>query len=250
VAPSTATGTVTFSDGTTVLGTGTLIAGIATYSATSLATGMHSITAVYAGDPDDAPSTSTPLAITVTAPSFQLSATPSSLTITQGSSGTAKIAVTPVGSYSGTVSFTCGGLPANSSCSFSPASLTLSGAAGEPQQTTTLTITTNVSAQASLQTPVSGLKGRGSQQIVAAAIFGLPGIVLISLCRRKLLRRGSAITLGLLLIIGTSFSFSGCGSGSSNHTPTGPVTPTGTSTVVISATGGATPLNITLTVEP
>ena len=43
-------GTVTFKDGATVLGTGTLSNGVATFKTTTLAVGTHSITAVYAGN--------------------------------------------------------------------------------------------------------------------------------------------------------------------------------------------------------
>jgi hypothetical protein len=44
----TPTGTVTFTDGATVLGTATLSAGIATYASSSLTVGTHTITASYA----------------------------------------------------------------------------------------------------------------------------------------------------------------------------------------------------------
>ena len=49
VAPGsgTPTGTVTFKDGSTVLGTGTLSGGVATFSTSTLAVGSHSITATY-----------------------------------------------------------------------------------------------------------------------------------------------------------------------------------------------------------
>lgn len=46
----TPTGTVTFSDGTTILGTSPLSSGTATFSIGSLAPGLHSISAVYSGD--------------------------------------------------------------------------------------------------------------------------------------------------------------------------------------------------------
>lgn|GEM_PF-2310476 len=48
--PSTATGAVDFYDGTTKLASVTLSQGTATYSTSSLAVGMHSMTASYAGD--------------------------------------------------------------------------------------------------------------------------------------------------------------------------------------------------------
>ena len=48
--PTGATGTVTFIDGTTTLGTATLSGAIATFTTSTLAVGTHSVTAVYSGD--------------------------------------------------------------------------------------------------------------------------------------------------------------------------------------------------------
>jgi hypothetical protein len=58
VEPSTATGSVTFYDGTTVLGTGPLVNGRATLETSLLAAGVRSLTAYYPGDANDAPGTS------------------------------------------------------------------------------------------------------------------------------------------------------------------------------------------------
>ncbi len=52
-------GTVTFEDGTAVIGQGVMnSSGVATYTTISLTPGMHSITAVYSGDSDNSPNTS------------------------------------------------------------------------------------------------------------------------------------------------------------------------------------------------
>jgi hypothetical protein len=65
----TPTGTVTFKDGSTVLGTGTLNgSGQATFQSWSLSVGSHPLTAVYAGDLNFAPSTSTAVTETVNQP--------------------------------------------------------------------------------------------------------------------------------------------------------------------------------------
>jgi Bacterial Ig-like domain (group 3)/FG-GAP-like repeat/Galactose oxidase, central domain len=62
----TATGSITFKDGASMLGTGTLNGtGLATLSASTLAPGQHSITAVYGGDALNLPSTSGTLTQTV-----------------------------------------------------------------------------------------------------------------------------------------------------------------------------------------
>jgi Bacterial Ig-like domain (group 3) len=62
------TGTVTFNDGTTQLGTATLNGSqVATFQTSTLAVGTHSITAVYGGDANNAGSTSTVLSQVITA---------------------------------------------------------------------------------------------------------------------------------------------------------------------------------------
>jgi hypothetical protein len=58
VSPSQATGTVTFEDGSTILGTGSLNSGAATFTLSALAPGSHSLTAIYGGDTDDSGSAS------------------------------------------------------------------------------------------------------------------------------------------------------------------------------------------------
>ncbi len=62
---SAATGTITFLDGTTTLGTGAVNNGTATFSTSSLTPGIHPITASYGGDPNYSAAVSTPLSQTV-----------------------------------------------------------------------------------------------------------------------------------------------------------------------------------------
>jgi large repetitive protein len=62
-------GTVTFKDGATTLGSGTLnSSGVASFSTNALAGGLHSITAVYGGNANLQASTSVPLAESITIP--------------------------------------------------------------------------------------------------------------------------------------------------------------------------------------
>ena len=58
---ASATGTVTFLDGSTVLGTGTLTNGQATLTTSTLIVGSHTITVSYSGDTNNNPATSAPL---------------------------------------------------------------------------------------------------------------------------------------------------------------------------------------------
>jgi Bacterial Ig-like domain (group 3) len=113
VTPATATGTVTFLDGTTSLGTGTLSEGAAMFTTTSLAAGAHPITADYAGDGDNAASTSTPVSQTVnkiaTSVALASSVNPSS----PGQSVTFTATLTPA-TATGTVNFLDGATPLGS----------------------------------------------------------------------------------------------------------------------------------------
>jgi hypothetical protein len=74
------TGTVTFYEGSTALGSGVLVSGVATFSTSSLSSGTNTITPVYSGDSNYNPHAGAPIIQTVTAggPAVQLS--PSSLT--------------------------------------------------------------------------------------------------------------------------------------------------------------------------
>ena len=83
VTPSAATGTVTFFDGSTTLGTGTLSGGAAVFSTSSLAVGTHSITAVYGGDSNYIGSTSSALIQNVLTLS-SISVTPQNVSVPVG----------------------------------------------------------------------------------------------------------------------------------------------------------------------
>jgi Bacterial Ig-like domain (group 3)/Fibronectin type III domain/Putative Ig domain len=120
VTPAVATGTVTFADGGTPIGTGTLSGGVATYATSSLATGTHSIVATYGGDGNFNGSTSNTVAQTVnqaTQATLVASATPS--TIVNGNTSTLS---TTGGSGTGAVTYTV--VTGSTNCSVSGTTLT------------------------------------------------------------------------------------------------------------------------------
>ncbi|MFP5230300.1 MAG: FG-GAP-like repeat-containing protein [Acidobacteriota bacterium] len=106
------TGAVTFLDGTTTLGTGTLnSSGVATYTTSALSAGAHSMTASYSGDSNFAASTSTATVVTVNAPALaatNTTLTASASTIGVGANLTLNATVAPAsgsGTPTGTVTF-------------------------------------------------------------------------------------------------------------------------------------------------
>jgi FG-GAP-like repeat/Bacterial Ig-like domain (group 3) len=200
-------------------------------------TGAQQIVAQYSGNSSYSSSTSSAISVTgagpAPTPTFTLAANPSSLSIAAGMTGTATLSVTPQNGFNSAVTFSCSGLPANSSCSFSPSSVTPSGAAA----TTTVTIATNVQAAAN-QVPAKALRGA---VISFALLLGFVPFAGLRFARRA---RGLSSTGGrfwmFLFFAGTvaltATLVAGCSGGSgSTPTPTPPTTPVGTSSVTINA---------------
>jgi hypothetical protein len=80
VSPSTASGTVTFSDGSSTLGTGVLSHGVASLMVGNPSLGTHLLTATYEGDASDSPSTSPVLTQVELAPAAPGAPVPNPLT--------------------------------------------------------------------------------------------------------------------------------------------------------------------------
>jgi sugar lactone lactonase YvrE len=133
VAPTTAgqpTGDVTLLDGATpLLSSPVSASGDSTFTTNSLAQGAHTLTALYSGDPNFTPSTSTPAPITVGTAStptadFTLNATGTTTqTVVSGSSATFTFAVQFQGNLASPITLAATGLPNLATASFNPAYL-------------------------------------------------------------------------------------------------------------------------------
>jgi hypothetical protein len=137
---SSPTGTVTFQDGSSAIGSSPLAAGSGTLAVNTLSVGTHSLTAVYGGDTANSPSTSKAVSVTITAAStppptpaadYGLTLSSSTLSMTQDTPGSLTVSVAPENGFSASLSFACSGLPGGWGCTFAPS--TLSGSA--PQST-------------------------------------------------------------------------------------------------------------------
>src|SRR5262249_48966739 len=90
-----ATGTVTFLDGTTTIGSATLDAtGTATLAVSTLAPGVHSIYANYSGDAALQPSSAGPLSASVA--DYSVQAQPSTLDVGRGGSASTTLSILPI----------------------------------------------------------------------------------------------------------------------------------------------------------
>jgi hypothetical protein len=131
-----------------------------------------------------------------------LSASPSSVTIGAGQSGSLTIVAQPQsGSFNGAISLSCTGIPSTLSCSFSPGAITPGAAAAS----STLTISAASVTGASL--PL----GRNLIPIYAGSLFPL-GIATFALGGAR--RRRRVRTFALIAIAGIGIVTASCGGGS------------------------------------
>jgi sugar lactone lactonase YvrE len=207
------TGKVTFTYGSTTIGSAMLNAvGIATLTP-NLALGTYNVIASYGGDALHSPSKSEAVSVSGTATSFTLAVTPSSLTLATTQNATLTVTLKSLDSFSDTIGLGCGSLPTGVTCHFSSATVKL---AANTTQTAQLTIDTDdpltggssvTSMRKSVQRP-SGL--------AVAGLSGLPAVLfsllLYRLRRRNLGRftfRGLALLL-LVSLLSAAWLVSGC----------------------------------------
>jgi hypothetical protein len=120
---ATPTGTVTFSDGNTSLGVGTLNNnGIATYSTTALAIGTHNIIASYTATTNFNASTNSvgqvvlpPLPLNGM-PGFILTVTPTTLNALVGANNSISVNINEVNGYNQPITLSCSGLTSEATC--------------------------------------------------------------------------------------------------------------------------------------
>ncbi len=225
------TGSVSFAAGTTSLGTATVTNGVATLQTSFSTAGSYATTATYRGDQNNAASTSSAVTIVIAAPDFTVTATPTSGSITPGQTATFTFSVTPVAGYAGTLKFSCGPLPAQAACSFSPASATPSG--GSPASST-LTVTT-AAATAALN-----LNQRSAPSLppwIPAGGLAVAGAMGIAFAPRKIQRWNRQLRLLSWGLVLASISLSVLGCGGSNSSPSTPATtPAGSYTISVNVT--------------
>ena len=235
----TPTGSVGFYEGQTMVGTGTLDNGVATFTTSSLPAGTATVSAQYSGDVNFTSSSSSPIQV--------LSLTPAQTQLTVSSSGSTSETLTlaAAAGFSGTLQLSCIGLPQDATCTFQPASVAFNGTSNNA--TTTLSIETGIHANAEFPR----LFGIDRRVTTLAGIFWLPTLLLAGFARRaRKLRSQSGVLMIVLLLGGLCTLVTGCG-GSSPSTPSNPTTPIGTSNIQVVATGPAgftesTTINLTV----
>jgi hypothetical protein len=218
----TPTGSVSFYDGATLIGIGTLASGVATYSTNTLTGGSHNIVATYVATPSFATSTSSVVVEVIL--DFSISASPGSLSVYTGVAATYSVTVTADSGFNLPVALSCSQLPVDTTCTFTPA--TISNGSG----ISTMVVQTTAPSHASIA------PGFSSGYRVAA----LAGLFLFFIPRR-LRRKGWPMLLLLLAFLAAGSAITGCSGSRSlvGGTPLGAQT----ITVVGTATNGSQTLN-------
>ena len=221
--------------------------------------GTYAITCTYAGDANFAPSTCAPFSLVVQPDPSDFSMTvlsPSKTTAVgtaQGSTGQADITITPTNTLNGSISFACSGLPANTTCTFSPTFLAFTPVPGAAApQLAQVTIFTDVLPGFNPFANATPVRLFGGSQTALATLLGWP-VLLFSVVGifgfRKRIKATRLLSIAAFLgmLVGSSMVLSGCGS-----SIRGPVTtPVGTYTVTVTATsttGTIHSQNLTFTV--
>jgi FG-GAP-like repeat len=177
-----------------------------------------------------------PQAAPAQAPTFAVTATEDSGTVSPGQSASTQLTLTPSGGFSGAVSLACSGLPTGATCAFAPAAVTLAGTA----VTTTLTLHTTGSTA---QRAPGGPAWPDPEGILLAGILlpFLQGVRPRARLRRRVWRAG--LVLLALAVGGCGGGGGGTSSGSSGGGGTGTgsagATPAGSYAITITASGGA-----------
>ncbi|WP_348264971.1 choice-of-anchor D domain-containing protein [Telmatobacter sp. DSM 110680] len=169
---------------------------------------------------------------------FSLSSTgESSQTVASGQTAIYNLNLATMSGSSGNFTFACGSLPANSACTFNPASESVSG-------------NSTGSAKAQIATGFSAASSRNagpSARLPRSLLFAC-GLLLLPLAVRRRFRGVFFMTILLLAPFGIS-SCAGAGGGSSGAPPisANKNTPAGTYSVVVTATANGLSHKITLT---
>jgi len=208
----TPTGTVTFSAGTTILGSALLNSTAVASLTPNLAQGTSSIVASYGGDALHSPSKSAAVSVSSTATSFNVTVNPPSVTMATTQNATVTVDLTSVAGFSDTIGLGCSSLPAGVTCHFSSPSVSL---ASNSTQTAQLTIDTDnplTGGSSAMNNPSGAMNTRAGNPSPRLATLFLPlSLFFGCLFARMRKRHWMPFTVMVLLCLaGAAMLVTGC----------------------------------------
>jgi hypothetical protein len=240
------------------------------FSDTTLPAGTYTLTCTYSGSANYASSKCAPITFTVLpeVPSFSITPRGCSYTAividgtiasgrdlacnsitelfqsgtvlvgtAQGSTSDVTLFITPSNTLTGTLTFSCSGLPAASTCTFYPTSIALT-----PTTSTALPVYTDMTlwtdlqpGTASLHQPFASHRGEASLAMMLGWPLTLLGFTGLFAFRRKIGSRALSLMALAFVLAGSSLVLTGC-AGPGAYTPN--LTPAGTYPITVTVTNG------------
>jgi len=235
------TGTVTFKNGTTVIGQAVLSTdGLATLTP-NLAAGTYNIVAYYPGDTLHGPSQSPAVSISTLGTGYTITVTPATLNLATTQNTTVAVTLASMSGFTDTVGLGCASLPAGVTCHF--ANITLPLAANGTAKTQ-LTIDTN--------NPLGGgataMNQQSAKRNVAMAGLLLPISLLMGWILWQFRRRHARVWSMVLILALSGAAMLATGCGGFTQSSAAP----GTYTIQVVGVGAASDVteyqNVTLTI--
>jgi acid phosphatase len=175
-------------------------------------------------------------------PDFTLTAPAPAMTLSASGTGTSQLGITPENGFNSAVTLSCSGLPAGATCSFSPATVTPSGAMAS------VTMTISI--------PTAAASAAGTHRTKPLFAFTVPFFALAagSLALGGKNKKKTAFWVVLVLVLALGAMSIGCGGGAGKSNTAAPsqaaITTGGSSsyTVTVNATAGAIQHSTAITV--
>jgi large repetitive protein len=218
------TGTVTFTNAMTTLGTATLDAtGVASINL-NLPAGTYVIQAAYSGDAIHLASTSAPITVTTNPVAFTFAINPAAVSVKSSQYAELGIVLTSVGGFTDTIGLGCVSLPAGVNCQFSSPSIKL---AANGTATAQLTLDTNsplTGGTEAMNRHAGGGRAGAGHAYLAGLL--LPISILFGCIFYRWRKRSAALLAASLLLAlsALTFAINGCNGISLTSAPAGTFT--------------------------
>jgi Bacterial Ig-like domain (group 3) len=204
-------GTVSFVSAKGSIGSAAVESGTATLKVDNLPPATSSVTAVYSGDESHSSSSAAVStqadASSSSLPDFSVTANPTSLSVSPGGFATSVLTITPLNGFSEMVTLSCSGVPAVSTCVFSPTTATpLNGAVA----TSSLQIQTQGPAGQTSVVPRPAFPSTAGRIAYAVVLPGMLALAGLGALRRRSGLAGLRVLGFVALLAASGMGLSSC----------------------------------------